>query len=562
VSSSVTNRDRSASLKANSRKGRFVQTCVACPWREPDVLVLLLWALIVGGFSCARKDFIGDGIRHLPHILSSHTPMLGEPRWLLFPVLLFAVVRPLVAVGAVADVASAIKPFLVLSFLAGLTYLVALRRMLVALGVSAPVRAAALALAGFSAPILVLSSDIAEPLVAAAVAVTGLAYAAKAARDPSRARRAAIVAVGAIALAALVYQSVIVGILLVPCVVPSRALLERKTIAAATAIVALVPVVLISATLIQGNTVSHGLERVLFQYDNPLYRTYLKSSSVSRYLVAGLAGPPQGVVPIPNFRGMRAVISTLKEPSTTLYGVSLFALLAFGLSVIAIGVANALRARDWAILLAFGSVFILPLVRDQIYSYIKFYVLLPAVLCLAASHVAFKRVGFAALVADAVIVAALNCAFIGVDIMKGRDLARERIPIYERAGRIACWAGSGWGPALGYKWLGNGCGVLEILSGGNGEDGAEKLDGCLQRCFCRASSVLTDDLTEQARPGIAEVLSHFKYPPAGLDDVLWRPEFGYPLATKSGAPVLVYSTDVQRRICSGLFRKATFGDSR
>jgi hypothetical protein len=360
-----------------------------------------------------------------------------------------------------------------------------------------------------------------------------------------------IIAVGAIALAALVYQSVILGILLVPCVVPSRALFDRKTIAAAAAIVALVPVVLVSATLIQGNTVSHGLERVLFQYENPLYRTYLTSSSISRYLVAGLAGPPQGVVPIPNFRGMRAVISILKEPSTTLYGVSLFALLAFGLSVILIGMANALRARDWAILLAFASVFILPLVRDQLYSYIKFYVLLPAVLGLAASHVAFNRVGFTALIVDAVIVAVLNCGFVRTDIMKGRALVRERIPIYERAGPNACWVSSGWGPAIGYKWPGRECEVLGILSGGKGDDGAAKLDACLQQCFCGAGSVLTDDLTEQAGPAIAETLSHFKYPPARLDVVLWRPEPGYPLATKY-ASVLIYSKDVQQRICGGL----------
>jgi hypothetical protein len=528
-------------------KGRFVRSDLGHASKEPDLVVLALWGLLVGTFAYTRKDFLEEGVRHLPHILSSQAPALGEPRWLLFPALVFAVVRPLVAAGAIADLASAIKPLLVLSFVAGLTYLVALRRCLVARGVSAPCRAAALTLSGFSAPVLMLGSDTAEPLIAAAIAVAGLAYAATAGQDAPQSRRSAIVAMGAIALATLVYQGLIVAMLLVPCVVPGRALLDRKTIVVGTAIVALIPAVLVAGTLIQGNTVSQGLERVLLGEQNPLYRTYLKSSSISRYFAVVLAGPSQGVVSIPNFRGMRVVIRMLKEPSTTLKGVGSFAVLACGLFVVVTGMANALRRRDWAILLAFGSMFILPLVRNQQYSDIKFYVLVPAVLGLAASHIPLNRVWLAA-----IIVAILNCAFVGRDIMQGRDLAGERIPIYARVGLDACWISSTWGPAIGYKWPGSGCAVLGILAGGRGGDGPAKLDACLQRCFCETGSVFTDDLTVQAGPAIEETLSHFKYPPARLDTVLWRRERGYPLTTKYGRPVLAYSNDVQERICGEL----------
>ena len=79
--------------------------------RETIELVVLgaLAAAIVMA-AASRQDFVEDGVRHLPEALSGH-PHFGEARWLMFPPLLFALVRPLAAIGLVGSVEAAIQPF-------------------------------------------------------------------------------------------------------------------------------------------------------------------------------------------------------------------------------------------------------------------------------------------------------------------------------------------------------------------------------------------------------------------------------------------------------------------
>src|ERR1700737_5244798 len=66
-----------------------------------DLIVLAVWAIAVGFLAGARQEFGGDGLRHLEQIVSSNQPTPGEPRWWLFPPLLFAIERPLVIAGLV-----------------------------------------------------------------------------------------------------------------------------------------------------------------------------------------------------------------------------------------------------------------------------------------------------------------------------------------------------------------------------------------------------------------------------------------------------------------------------
>jgi hypothetical protein len=135
---------------------------------ELVVLGLLTAMLVVAAAS--RRDFIGDGVRHLPAALSG--PLhFGEARWAMFPPLLFALLRPLVAVGLIDGVESAIQPVLWLSVGCGVVFLVSVDKWLRAECEDPARRAAALLLAGSCASFVALFSDIAEVQVAVAEAI-------------------------------------------------------------------------------------------------------------------------------------------------------------------------------------------------------------------------------------------------------------------------------------------------------------------------------------------------------------------------------------------------------
>src|SRR5258706_14501455 len=99
---------------ANARRGEHL---------ERLVLGALVFILILT--ASARRDFLGDGLRHLPAALSS-APHLGEARWLLFPLLLFLLVKPLAALGLVTGGEAAIQPFLWVSVASGALFLFSL----------------------------------------------------------------------------------------------------------------------------------------------------------------------------------------------------------------------------------------------------------------------------------------------------------------------------------------------------------------------------------------------------------------------------------------------------
>src|SRR5262245_33389599 len=124
--------------------------------REPrvgiprDWLVIAVWPVVAVVIVLLRVDFSPDGLRHLPHVLSSNHPALGEPRWLLFPTLLFILTKPLVAVGLVGSVEGIAHAFSLMIVGLATSYLVALRSILQSMGASEHRRAAALVLAGVS----------------------------------------------------------------------------------------------------------------------------------------------------------------------------------------------------------------------------------------------------------------------------------------------------------------------------------------------------------------------------------------------------------------------------
>src|SRR5262245_6048610 len=125
-----------------------------------DWLVIAGWSTVAIIIVLLRVDFSPDGLRHLAHVLSSDRPALGEPRWILFPTLLFLLTKPLIAVGLVGSVEGIAHAFSLMTTGLAIGYLVALRSVLQCVGASEHQRAAGLALAGASAPLLELGTDI------------------------------------------------------------------------------------------------------------------------------------------------------------------------------------------------------------------------------------------------------------------------------------------------------------------------------------------------------------------------------------------------------------------
>jgi len=138
-----------------------------------------------------RQEFLGDGVRHLTTI-GANDIQIGEPRWLLFPVLARLWVRLLSALGVVHGAESSLRALLALCVAAGIAFLGCLLIWLRVECEEPSRRTAALLLAGSCAPSLMLFSDIAEPQLAAALVVAGLAFARIHRDDLQRARFALI----------------------------------------------------------------------------------------------------------------------------------------------------------------------------------------------------------------------------------------------------------------------------------------------------------------------------------------------------------------------------------
>src|SRR5262249_46583441 len=121
-------------------------------WRGRDARVLGLWVLAAGALALARTDPTGDALRHLHAPLEGAGFAWGEPRWILFPGLVYTLVRPWVIAGVVSTMTGAVAVSKAFAFVCGTTYLVALRSLLERAGLDASSRARGLAVAGFSAP--------------------------------------------------------------------------------------------------------------------------------------------------------------------------------------------------------------------------------------------------------------------------------------------------------------------------------------------------------------------------------------------------------------------------
>ena len=137
------------------------------------ILSLSCVMALLGAF---RLDYAGDGLRHLAPILSSPLPVLGEPRWVLFPALLFFVVKPFAVLGLINTPAAAAQVFAIFNAVCGGLYLLCLRSWLHEMVPAR--RAIILFLVAGTFTFLSLATNTIEPTAAALIAVAGLTGAA------------------------------------------------------------------------------------------------------------------------------------------------------------------------------------------------------------------------------------------------------------------------------------------------------------------------------------------------------------------------------------------------
>ena len=505
---------------------------------EPiELAVLIALAAVLVLAAASRQDFVEDGVRHLPGALSAWG-------WS-FPPLLFALVRPLVAIGLVGSVEAAIQPFLWVSVASGIIFLISLGVWLRADCTDAARRAAALLLAGSCAPFLALYSDIAEPQIAAAMAVAGLAYARVRRNDPVDAELGVVVAIVAITCAALIYQGTILALGMLPLVASHETLLRRRVLAVLCAAMAIVPVVMVAAQVVSGTALRLAVETAVAGERNPLARSFMTSVSAGKYVVAALAGPPQGIVALKNFGGLPALVAGLQASdgrTVALATANVLRLILGGLIVWGL-FAAAVRSRDWRVLVAAAVILILPVLRNQQYAYSKFFVLWPVPVALAALRYRARWIAVAAL-----LVLLSNGWLLAEEIRRGRRLHTSVQQLYGAAGPTTCWMTNGWAPPMPHLWPGITAPILGTLA--TGSDPAVQtgqLTRSLRRCFCDSAAVWTDTTRQDARL-VADLARHFDYGVVDLTTVLVDP---LPAGVPSDTPlsVHVYSDQDRQRIC-------------
>jgi hypothetical protein len=196
-------------------------------FRSNSDKVLITGLFLVLLFTVLRRvDYAGDGLRHLDHVLNARYPAVGEPRWILFPVLLFGLLKPFVVAGIIDTVRDAAKLFTVFNVAFALGYMMCLRRWLMELpGVQ---RSAVLLLASGSQVFLTLATDAIEPTPAVFVAVAGLTYARfhSGLTDTARLMSASV----SIALASLIYQGLLLAFFFLPAIFSVSFLASRHAV--------------------------------------------------------------------------------------------------------------------------------------------------------------------------------------------------------------------------------------------------------------------------------------------------------------------------------------------
>jgi hypothetical protein len=527
----------------------------------PGLLVIAAWTALICCIATLRVDFIGDGVRHLPPILANSRPILGEPRWLLFPAFLFAIIKPLQMAGVVNSLDGAARVFLALDVFAGVAYMLLIGKWLLARSVPAPSRAAALLSAGMTVPLLRFSSDIVEIIIPATIALAGLVYLAS--RSPEKLNKGLWIAAAAIAFAALLYQGIILAVALVPCAIPRGATIRVRTIILFCVILAATPLVMVTTIVASGTSPRTAIHLMLTGEENVLYRDRLASHRLpiwERPIAAISLGAARSIIEIPDNRGFSGAIQLLSNRATFIEGAAAVGGCLLALVMVVMGAVAVVRRMDWRIAIAFTGILTLPVLRG--YAYLKLYGLMPAVVALAAAGSAPAIV-----LGAGAIIGSFNLTYLARDIARDRNLARDIAPLYENAGASACWLTTAWGPPI-FGWPGSTCSMSQVLTDAHTDQVAAMIDQnnaamveAFRSCFCNSSAVYTDDVTQSSQESVIALAKYYRFAGIDLTRLLWNPRRGVTAFDRDGIVVFTYARPSQLEICDSL-KSATTNTSR
>ena len=509
---------------------------------------LLLTFLVVG---LARLDYAGDGLRHLGPILRSNHPALGEPRWLLFPLLLFAVVKPFAIIGLIRSEPQAARLFCLFNIACAFTYLVCLRVWLKEL--LSTQRAAVLLLAGGSSAFLALATDIIEPTPAVAIAVAGLTF-ARFHAELSDGRRLTI-AVMSLVMASLIYQGLLFGFAFLPAIFPAVRLNIRQIGFRVASGILAVPLITTILLFAEGDTLGNAVRR--FSQGEANTAASKQYSRISAKNLAGVAvvGPVYALASIPELRGLSGTMRMLKRRSTALEGFRgaaawLLALLAFVAAM-----ALLCKKRQFALLVAFSGMMTLPVIRMSQYSYVKYYVLLPLLIVMIMPRLEIHY-GYPAFLGALLLLS--NVGHIWVQRLESQALwVKVAQNLYSQIPQMSCFLATGWGPPVP-GWRGDSISLARILNEGNersqqrlAEVNSQLLRHGLKNLFCTCQAVVTDNFVEPNVASLQQELSSFGIVGIPLPQLVVSGDTAEIFRTPRFA-LFRYSADGQRRACAAL----------
>ena len=503
-----------------------------------------------------RLDYAGDGVRHLDHILHSNYPALGEPRWILFPLLLFAILKPFAAAGIILSAVQAAKAFCLLNVACGFAYLVCLRRWLTELPVIP--RTAVLLLAGGSCVFLTLATDTIEPTPAALIAIAGLTYGRFHAGLSDSARLT--VAAGSLALASVIYQGLLFGFFFLPAIFPISLLAVRQIafrIAALALAVPLLTIVLLSS---DGDTPRNAARRFLQGESNSAASSQYSRPSAKNFVGVVIVGPTYAFASIPELRGLAGSVKLLRHRETAFKGF----LGAAAWSCMAVAIISALVLlvfkKQFALLFAFAGMIALPTIRMSQYSYLKYYVLLPFLLVLVVPRLGVRFVYLGILGA---LLLLSNLEQIWTQRVQSETLRLEVArDLYPRIPPAACFLTNGWGPPVP-DWRGDSLPWLHILNGGNSESqvqvakaNSQLLRDRLRKLFCTCPAVVTDAFILPNLSSLQQELSYFRIADIPLSKLVLPSIESAEVFRSPTVVVYRFSHEDQQRACQALEYKS------
>ena len=514
------------------------------------LLAVLLPILLFVGFR--RLDYAEDGLRHLNHILQSNYPALGEPRWILFPLLLFAVVKTFALAGIVHSAGQAAKVFCLFDGVCGFLYLVCLRLWLSEL--PALRRTAVLLLAGGSYVFLTLATDIIEPAPAVLIAVAGLTFSRFHAGLSDSAR--VTIAAGSLALAGVIYQGLLFGFFFLPAIFPISLLATRQNVLRVVGLAGAVPIFTIVLLCFGGETPRNAARRFVQGEANDLASRQYSKPSAKNLAGVVIVGPAYAFARIPELRGLTGSLRMLRHRETAFDAVRGALAWCFMAAAIIGATVLLLFRKQFALLLAIAGMMTLPALRISQYSYVKYYVLLPFLVALVVPRLGVRFV-YPAFLGSLLLLS--NLGQIRAQRAQSESFRLQVAhELYPRVPQAACFLTNGWGPPVP-EWRGDSLGWLHILNAGDSvsqeqlaKADSQLLRNRLKKLFCSCPAVVTDSFILPNLASLQEELSYFRIADIPLPKLV-VPSTGTAEVFRSPRLIVYrFSPEDQRRACEAL----------